>query len=54
MESDRFNAQANMSDAQRIQSLQIAEGQRVQDNEASGAQFMFNTRETEPTLGLTD
>ena len=52
MESDRFNAQANMSDAQRIQSLQIAEGQRVQANEASGAQFMFNTRENRTNARL--
>ena len=52
MESDRFNAQANMSDAQRIQSLQIAEGQRVQSNTASGAQFMFNTRENRTNARL--
>jgi hypothetical protein len=52
MESDRFNAQAKMSDAQRIQSLQIAEGQRVQANEASGAQFMFNTRENRTNARL--
>ena len=52
MESDRFNAQTNMSDAQRIQSLQIAEGQRVQTNEASGAQFMFNTRENRTNARL--
>ena len=52
MESDRFNAQANMSDAQRIQSLQIAEGQRVQADAASGAQFMFNTRENRTNARL--
>jgi hypothetical protein len=52
MESDRFNAQANMNDAQRIQSIKIAEGQRVQANQASGAQFMFNARENRTNARL--
>lgn len=52
METDRFNAQAQMNDAQRIQSLQISEGQRVQAADASGKQFMFNTKENRTNAQL--
>lgn len=52
METDRFNAQAQMNDAQRIQSLQISEGQRTQAADASGKQFMFNTKENRTNAQL--
>lgn len=52
METDRFNAQAQMSDAQRIQTLQIAEGRRTQEADASGKQFMFNAQENRTSAQL--
>jgi hypothetical protein len=47
--------QAKMSEKQRLQGIQISEGQRLQQNEAAGKQFMFNAEEarTNQDLGYT-
>jgi len=47
--------QAKMSEQQRLQGIQISEGQRLQQNEAAGQQFMFQAKEnrTNQDLGYT-
>jgi hypothetical protein len=47
--------QAKMSEQQRLQGIQISEGQRLQQNEAAGKQFMFQSQEarTNQDLGYT-
>jgi hypothetical protein len=47
--------QLKMSEQQRLQGIQISEGQRLQQNEAAGKQFMFNAAEarTSQDLGYT-
>jgi hypothetical protein len=47
--------QAKMQEQQRLQGIQISEGQRLQQNEAAGKQFMFNAAEarTNQDLGYT-
>lgn len=47
--------QLKMSEQQRLQGIQISEGQRLQQNAAAGQQFMFNAAEsrTNQDLGYT-
>ena len=62
VENERLKAQgeaqknqAKMSEQQRLQGIQISEGQRLQQNEAAGQQFMFQAKEnrTNQDLGYT-
>jgi len=43
---------AKMSEQQRLQSIAISEGQRVQAAEAAGQQFMFQTQENRTNMDL--
>jgi len=46
MRTDTFNAQAKMTEEQRLQNIEISEAQRLQQADAQGNEWMFNKRET--------